>query len=608
MSAPTAARDESLEQAVRRLFASIISAGFRSVTVHEYASADGTAQFYRVRMQDAAGAKKVRPLHHGRNGWMSSEPPFPDGRKPIYNLPGLSAADPSVPVYIVEGELCADTLLRLGKVATTSGSCTSARGADWSVLGGRRLVIWADNDSDGRTYADEVDSIARAMGCNVRRIDIDALGLLVGGDVLDWLAANPDGDVDALPIVDDAKIGARLLRDVEVFVRRFCALPDEVDYVAVALWAAHTHMCEHFHVSPRLALLSPEPGSGKTRVLEVLNLVVRSPMFAFGASVAAIFRSMAAGPISLLIDECDTVFGSARKNDAHEDLRALINVGYKRGAKVPRCVGPNHHVKQFDVFDPVALAGLGHLPDTVLSRSLIIRMRRRAPKEIVEPFRERVHAQEGHVIRERLTGWSERVGAETGSAYPQLPEGVTDRTGELWEPLLAIADQAGGSWPTRAREACIVFANRNAQAMTLGVRLLGDIRTVFCDEEVLSTADLLKRLTGEAPYGVDAEKESLVLADAPWSNLKGNPLDARRLARMLAPYDIKSDRIRPGDGKQARGYRKHAFADAFSRYLSDPPSEDTSQASQPSQGADAIRDACDACDGAPDHGAWEETL
>jgi hypothetical protein len=56
---------------------------------------------------------------------------------------------------------------------------------------------------------------------------------------------------------------------------------------------------------------------------------------------------------------------AAGMNDqSNEDLRALLNSGYKRGATIPRCVGPKHDVQNFTVYCATALAGLGELPDT----------------------------------------------------------------------------------------------------------------------------------------------------------------------------------------------------------------------------------------------------
>ena len=260
-----------------------------------------------------------------------------------------------------------------------------------------------------------------------------------------WMTDNPD-----VIQVD----GAALLAYTETFIRRFCAFPDEHALVAVTLWAAHSHMVDNFHTTPRLALLSPEAGSGKTRVLEVLDLLVPNSMFCLSASPAAIFRTLAEDQVTLLFDEVDTIFQRRGKEDGNEDLRALLNAGYKRGATIPRCVGPRHEVQSFTVFAATALAGLGDLPDTVMSRSVIIRMRRRAPTEKVEPFRSREHEAPGHAIRNKLAEWAYVVGGQVGAAWPTMPEGIVDRPAEVWEPLIAVADAAGGAWPERARVAC----------------------------------------------------------------------------------------------------------------------------------------------------------
>ena len=111
------------------------------------------------------------------------------------------------------------------------------------------------------------------------------------------------------------------------------------------------------------------------------------------------FRLLAQEQITLLFDEVDAVWSKRGKDDNHEDLRALLNAGYKRGASIPRCVGPKHEVTRFDVYCAVALAGLGNLPETIMSRSIIIRMRRRAPGEKVEPLRTRIHELDGHAFR-----------------------------------------------------------------------------------------------------------------------------------------------------------------------------------------------------------------
>jgi Protein of unknown function (DUF3631) len=357
--------------------------------------------------------------------------------------------------------------------------------------------------------------------------------------------------------------GAALLSDTGSFLTRFCAFPDQHSTIAVTLWAAHAHMVEYFHTSPRLALLSPEPASGKTRVLEVLDLLVPESLFCLNASPAAIFRTLASHEITLLADECDAIFTRRGKDDSNEDLRALLNAGYKRGATIPRCVGPKHDVQRFKVHCATALAGLGDLPETIMSRSVIIRMRRRAPTEHVEPFRSREHECAGHELRDRLADWAHAVGPRAGASWPPLPAGVVDRPAEVWEPLIAIADAAGGEWPAIAREACMALcAAPKDHQVSLGVRLLGDLRKVFGDAIALHTVTILERLCGGTTCGLEP--------DAPWNELHGKPLGERGLASMLRRYGVSSTKVKI-DGRSLQGYRREALWDAWQRYLSSVP-------------------------------------
>ena len=242
---------------------------------------------------------------------------------------------------------------------------------------------------------------------------------------------------------------AVLLDQVTAFASRFSVFPDEHCAPTLALWYAHTHAAAHFYTTPRLILDSAEPGSGKTRVLEVAQYLVRKPEMTISITTAAIFRMLTEGPVTLLFDEIDTIF-SAKAGGNNEDLRGLLNSGYKRSATVSRCVGDASRMKveRFPVFAPVALAGIaGAMPATITTRAITIHMRRRAPHERAEPFRERKVEKEAEPLREQLAEWLDRVGAdELAGAEPVMPDGVTDRAAEVWEPLIAIADVAGGPW------------------------------------------------------------------------------------------------------------------------------------------------------------------
>jgi hypothetical protein len=377
--------------------------------------------------------------------------------------------------------------------------------------------------------------------------------------------------------------GADLLDEVRDFLARFVAFPSQGALHAAALWVVVTHLAQHFHITPRLALLSPEPGSGKTRALEVLALLVARSFFSFSASAAAIFRTLALESRTLLFDEVDAVFTKKGKDDGNEDLRALLNVGYRRGATIPRCVGPKHDVVMFDVFAPAALAGLGDLPDTLMTRSVIIRMRPRGRGEHIEQFRIRMHEAEGHALRDRLEAWAESVGPEVGEAWPELPPGVVDRAAELWEPLIAAADAAGGHWPDTARSACVELLKvASDREVSLGVRLLADLREVFGDRDAMSTADILKRLNE--------------LDEAPWGDLYGKPMQPRTLARMLKRYSVTSTDVKV-DNQTRKGYRREELWDAWTRYLAPVPAE--GQLGQPGDDGTADRVTDEAPEVAP---------
>ena len=179
---------------------------------------------------------------------------------------------------------------------------------------------------------------------------------------------------------------------VENYLRRFVAYPSEHALVAHTLWIAHTHLMDRWESTPRIAFNSPERGSGKTRALEVTEPLVPNPVHAVNVTPAYLFRKVGdeeAGLPTILYDEVDTLFGSKVQDTG--EVRGLLNAGHRRGAVAGRCIviGKKVMTEEIPAYCAVALAGLGNLPDTIASRSILIDMRRRAPDEQVEPFRHR---------------------------------------------------------------------------------------------------------------------------------------------------------------------------------------------------------------------------
>jgi hypothetical protein len=344
---------------------------------------------------------------------------------------------------------------------------------------------------------------------------------------------------------------------VHAFLGRLISYPSEHAHSAHTLWIAHTHLMDCWESTPRLAFISPEKETGKTRALEATELLVPRPVMAFNVSAPYLFRKVAddAGRPTILYDEVDCIFRDGANNN--EDVRALINAGYRKGAVAGRCVVRGHTVEteEMSAYCAIALAGINYLPDTIMSRAVVIRMRRRAPHEAVEPFRRRTHAKEGRALRDRLAAWA--AGVTDRVTVPQMPAGIVDRAADVWEALIAVANLAGGRWPEAARcnAVALVTSLRETQAESMGARLLADLRTIFKEYDALPTKRILIKLHK--------------LPESPWADIRGKPLDDRGLANRLRPYEIKPKLIRI-EGKIYRGYTKQDFHDAWLRYL--PPS------------------------------------
>jgi Protein of unknown function (DUF3631) len=381
---------------------------------------------------------------------------------------------------------------------------------------------------------------------------------------------------------------------VHKFTGRFVAYPSDAAHVAHVLWIAHTHLMDAWDSTPRLAFLSPEPASGKTRALEISELLVPNAVEAINVTPAYLFRKVGddeAKP-TILYDEIDTVFGPKAKEN--EEIRGLLNAGHRRGAVAGRCVvrGKTVTTEEIPAYCAVALAGLGWLPDTILTRAVIIRMRRRAPNEKVTAFRRRVHAPEGEALRGRLAAWAEKIVDAMAAARPEMPVGIEDRNADVWEPLLAIADAIGGDWPKRARDAALALVPVATEAEpSLGIRLLADMKTVFDQTraDALPTAAILTAL--------------IDLPESPWSDLRGKQITDRSLSTRLRQYGIRSKNVRVGE-KISKGYAREDLHDAWVRYLHPSPAGESATsatgATNPGNGQFPQENVADVADSNPD--------
>ena len=128
-----------------------------------YLYANGELAGYVARWERPDGGKEIRPLVLENRRWCQKGIPSP---RPLYNLQALGER-PDAPVLVVEGEKTSDAA---GKLFSSHVPTTSMNGAkaaylsDWTPLQGREVIIWPDNDLDGRRYAQEVAALAYKVG------------------------------------------------------------------------------------------------------------------------------------------------------------------------------------------------------------------------------------------------------------------------------------------------------------------------------------------------------------------------------------------------------------------------------------------------------------
>ena len=296
-------------------------------------------------------------------------------------------------------------------------------------------------------------------------------------------------------------------------------------------------------------ITAPEKRCGKSQLLDLIGRLSRRPLVASNISPAAIFRVIEAQHPTLLIDEADAFM------KYNEEIRGILNSGHTRqSAYVIRVAGDNHEPQQFSTWGAKAISGIGKLADTLMDRAIILRLRRKLPHEKVERLRHS-EADMFKILASKLARFASDNGGIIGKSRPALPDELNDRAQDNWEPLLAIADYAGGNFPKKAREAAISISSNQHETGSLFTELLADIKEVFDTRGYLriSSSELLEHL----------------LADdtKPWQVYKNDkPINHHQLANLLKEFGIKAQTIRTPKGTP-KGFMREWFDDAFDRCL-----------------------------------------
>jgi hypothetical protein len=363
------------------------------------------------------------------------------------------------------------------------------------------------------------------------------------------------GDEAMTQLFEGAGEGEKILNDVMSFLRRYVIL-SEVQAAATGLWIAHTYTFKSAAWSPYLNVSSAAPECGKSLLLETLEFLVRKPWKVDGASPAVLFRKIEVDQPTLLFDELDTTFKGDK--ETAQAIRQVLNAGAKYNGTVARCVGEHHTPKDFRVFCPKVLAGIGDLPTTVSSRSLPITLGRKLATEKVDylDHGDLVIKSRAAELRDRLESWIEKRGESFRHVTPEFPETLTDRQKDGARILLAIADLAGGEWPVRSRAVvCELYGGRTADDQSIEIQLLRDVSTVFDETEAdkITSVELVEKLAK--------------IETSPWSEWnRGKAMTPVSLSRLLRRFRIYPKKIRTLEST-LQGYERSSFFDSWRRYI-----------------------------------------
>jgi putative DNA primase/helicase len=340
--------------------------------------------------------------------------------------------------------------------------------------------------------------------------------------------------------------GRMLLHAIVAIIERYIACERYVAQAA-ALWIMFSWCIKVMKIAPIACITAPEKRCGKTQLLRLMYFLSRNPLKADNITTAALFRSIEKWKPILFIDEYDAFL------KGNEEMRGVLNAGFEYDGCVIRTNPKTFEPTEFNVFCAKVISGIGHLPDTLKDRSIMLELRRKRKDETRERLRY-ADPTEFEIIKDKLAQWSDGNIEALRDARPVLPESLNDRAQDCWEPLLAIADQVGGEWSEIARDVAIAISGSEEASPSINEELLADIKLIFQSVNTLniSSFDLLFKL---------CEDDEL-----PWATWnKGKPMTPRQLSTRLSDFNVSSKQIRQG-AKTMKGYVVADFQDAFDRY------------------------------------------
>ena len=377
---------------------------------------------------------------------------------------------------------------------------------------------------------------------------------------------------------------ASLIEEAARFLTDYVSLPPYTPTI-IAAWVLAAWLSVVWDRFPHLSIYSPEKRCGKTRLLEVLKLIVPNPIFTSSISAAALYRVIGGSLIrpTVILDEAQSL--SRVRSESAEALRELFNAGIEKDAKAVRCGGKKmEEVKEFSTYSPKIFAQIGE-PDAILAdRSLPIEMKRKTGQDVVQRFHIREVQPRAQALRDRLERWAKENEENAAEVYSSMIEPLNianDRMEDLLMPLQTVLvwdDMLSGGSGVEAQSLNTLSAyatsleerDKSEESQSWGVRLLTACREIFESEKDTSfmpTATLIVNLVSRT--------------EEPWHRWnRGEGMTPEALAKLLRLYKIRPTHNKD---KTQRGYYVSDFSDAFERYLL--PLEKPSNPSSPPGGS-----------------------
>ncbi|MGD0290114.1 MAG: bifunctional DNA primase/polymerase [Candidatus Binataceae bacterium] len=356
--------------------------------------------------------------------------------------------------------------------------------------------------------------------------------------------------------------GAGLIADMIATIRRFVML-DETAALVASLWVLFTWVFEHTaETNPFLRVISPTPQCGKSTLFKVLSRLARCGWIVASITPSAFTRTMDRERHTLFLDEGDAFL---HENELMRNVLDAASDPDTANHSLSVKSGDDWAPVQFNVYVPIAIASIGRLRKmhTVEDRSIALHLKRATPTELKQLAKGR--RRELKAVLEPLAGKCARWAADNldtlnNVARPTLPDQMSGREQDKWEPLVAIADAIGPDWGERARAAAVKLSGaREDDSAPLGIALLADISGLF-DE--MATDRFSSKALCEALAALEGR---------PWGEYgkAQKPVTQNQLARLLKSFLIVSHTIRLPDGSTPKGYTRSDFEDDFTRYLPD---------------------------------------